>query len=79
MNKTKKQIQIVTKDGKPFPVPPEGSLGLLALGYVGLVAWRQVRTAFIQQMKEAEAAKAANAPKGTPEATPGNDANKKDN
>lgn len=32
-----------TIDGKPFPIPKSGSLGLLALGYRGLVAWRKVR------------------------------------
>jgi len=29
--------------GQPFDIPKEGSLGLLALGYRGLVAWRAVR------------------------------------
>ncbi|HCK21370.1 MAG TPA: hypothetical protein DHW15_04180 [Bacteroidetes bacterium] len=76
MSNTKKHIQIVTKDGQPFPVPPEGSLGLLALGYVGLVAWRQVRTAFIQQMKEAEAAKAASGQ--VQSQSPDNEASKKE-
>ena len=33
----------LTENGKPFEVPEEGSLGLLALGYVGLMAWRQKR------------------------------------
>ena len=28
---------------KPYDIPKEGSLGLLALGYRGLVAWRAVR------------------------------------
>ncbi len=37
------KISITTNDGKPFLIPVEGSLGLLALGYKGLVAWRQVR------------------------------------
>lgn len=34
-----------TPDGAPYEVPPEGSLGLLALGYVGLMLWRQKRHA----------------------------------
>ena len=29
--------------GTPYDVPPEGSLGLLALGAVGLRAWRAKR------------------------------------
>lgn len=37
----KKDIQILTKDGKEFKVPVEGSLGLLALGAVGIQAWRK--------------------------------------
>jgi len=31
------------KTGDEYTVPPEGSLGLLALGYQGLVAWRKAR------------------------------------
>ncbi|MCU0433201.1 MAG: hypothetical protein MUC87_07105 [Bacteroidia bacterium] len=34
------------KDPKPqYQVPPEGSLGLLALGWQGLKAWREARRA----------------------------------
>jgi hypothetical protein len=33
-----------TKDGKEIEVTADGSLGLLALGYRGLIAWRQKRT-----------------------------------
>lgn len=36
-------IEIKTKDGQKFEVPVEGSLGLLALGYTGLMAWRMKR------------------------------------
>ena len=32
-----------TKDGQPVTVTLEGSLGLLALGYRGVMAWRQAR------------------------------------
>jgi hypothetical protein len=32
-------------DGQPFAVPPEGALGLLALGWVGLRVWRDKREA----------------------------------
>ncbi len=34
---------ILTADGKPFDVPVKGSVGLLALGYRGLMAWRARR------------------------------------
>ena len=34
---------IIETDGKPFPVSKSGSLGLLAIGYRGLVAWRKAR------------------------------------
>jgi hypothetical protein len=30
-------------DGQPFEVPPEGALGLLALGWEGLRLWRAAR------------------------------------
>jgi len=35
------ELKILTKDGKKFEVPVEGSLGLLALGAVGIQAWRK--------------------------------------
>jgi hypothetical protein len=38
-----------TKDGKEIEVTADGSLGLLALGYRGLIAWRQKR---MEVMKE---------------------------
>ena len=34
---------IRTRDGEQIPVSPEGSLGLLASGYRGLMLWRKVR------------------------------------
>ena len=42
--KTKKSLKLDIKvDGKPYDVPEEGSLGLLALGAAGLLAWRKKR------------------------------------
>lgn len=35
------ELKILTKEGKEFEVPVEGSLGLLALGAVGIQAWRK--------------------------------------
>jgi hypothetical protein len=46
-------MEIRTKDGQPFDIPVEGSLGLLALGDIGLVLWRQK----IQEAKKAMAAR----------------------
>lgn len=48
-----KKLVITTKDGKVLKVPPEGALGLLALGHKGLMAWRQARKEFNQQRKAA--------------------------
>lgn len=48
-----KKLVITTKDGKVLKVPPEGALGLLALGHKGLIAWRQARKEFNQQRKGA--------------------------
>lgn len=31
------------EEEKSYQVPPEGSLGLLALGHIGLFAWRNAR------------------------------------
>jgi len=40
---------ITGKEGKPVAIPEKGSLGLLALGYRGLMAWRAKR---IEQSKQ---------------------------
>ena len=36
-------MELQTSDGQPYRVRPEGSLGVLALGYRGVMAWRQAR------------------------------------
>lgn len=39
-----KEIPIIKdENGKPFDIPVDGSLGLLALGHLGLMAWRNKR------------------------------------
>ncbi|NQY67225.1 MAG: hypothetical protein HRT72_05830 [Flavobacteriales bacterium] len=38
-----KDFNLTTRDGKPIEVPHEGSMGILALGHVGLFAWRAKR------------------------------------
>ena len=40
------------KVGDEYNVPVEGSLGLLALGAVGLIAWREKRTEAEAQAKQ---------------------------
>ncbi|HFA50279.1 MAG TPA: hypothetical protein ENJ95_14805 [Bacteroidetes bacterium] len=40
-------LQFKTKDGgQPYCIPVEGSLGVLALGDLGIIAWRQKRRQF---------------------------------
>lgn len=43
MEKREKQQQKEYKPGDTYEVPAEGSLGLLALGYRGLEAWRKAQ------------------------------------
>lgn len=45
------ELKIKTTTDQLFEIPPEGSLGLLALGDVGLIAWRQKKN---QVLKEQE-------------------------
>ncbi len=30
----------LTNEGMPYEIPEEGSLGILAMGYVGIMLWR---------------------------------------
>lgn len=41
-----------TQQNIKFEITPEGSLGLLALGAVGLRKWREVRDAHIEKTKK---------------------------
>ena len=41
--KALEKYAFATADGKPFEIPSEGCLGLLALGDIGLLAWRKKR------------------------------------
>ncbi len=38
-----------TTKGEDYEIPEEGSLGLLALGHVGLIAWRKKKQAIRKQ------------------------------
>jgi hypothetical protein len=40
-----KEYGITGKDGAPLEIPVKGSMGLLATGYRGLMAWRAKRIA----------------------------------
>ncbi|HYG50730.1 MAG TPA: hypothetical protein VD905_07490 [Flavobacteriales bacterium] len=40
------------KGKQPNPVTPDGSLGLLALGYRGLIAWREAKKEWAEKMKQ---------------------------
>lgn len=36
-------IELKTEHGEAFDIPEDGSLGLLALGYIGVMLWREKR------------------------------------
>lgn len=45
---------IITLKGKPFEVPPGGSLGVLALGNVGVRAWKKAKEDWKNKGKDDE-------------------------
>jgi hypothetical protein len=49
-----KDIIIKNSEGEVYDIPPEGSLGLLALGYVGIMAWREKKKALQYQVDQVE-------------------------
>ena len=63
------EVKFLDENGQPFEVPVDGSLGLLAMGHIGLRAWRKKRElagvdvaeerrkAYEQRAKEVEAQK----------------------
>lgn len=44
--KKKQEPVVIMMNGKPFEVPPGGSLGVLALGNVGVRAWKKAKEKF---------------------------------
>ena len=47
--KLESEVVIKTTSGLKFEIPYEGNLGLLALGDIGLLAWRQKKLAHNNQ------------------------------
>lgn len=47
-----KESNKTPKVGDEYQIPVEGSLGLFALGYKGVTAWRKVRDAAKEKEKE---------------------------
>ncbi len=43
MKENKDKEVVILLNGKPFTVPPGGSLGILALGNVGVRAWKKAK------------------------------------
>lgn len=43
--------ELRTEDGQYFEIPEGGSLGLLALGYVGVMLWREKRKEAVAKRK----------------------------
>ena len=52
MKNSNSSIEIKTTSGEPFEITEGGSLGLLALGYIGVMLWREKRKEV--QMKKDE-------------------------
>ncbi len=42
-NESPQKMTMKNEKGMQIEIPPSGSLGLLALGYRGLIAWRQAK------------------------------------
>lgn len=47
-----KQKVVITLKGKPFEVPPGGTLGVLALGNIGVRAWKEAKKLQEARIKE---------------------------
>ncbi len=54
-NNKKKEVTILL-NGKPFEVPPGGSLGILALGSVGVRAWKKAKKEWEENQEKNEEA-----------------------
>jgi hypothetical protein len=54
MKENKKQKHVITLNGKPFEVPPGATLGIFALGSVGIRAWREAKRKHNESQKNGE-------------------------
>jgi hypothetical protein len=54
MSESKKNIKTNSDAVISYDIPVEGSLGLLALGAVGIIEWRKVRNAHKKRILEEE-------------------------
>ncbi|HMQ07664.1 MAG TPA: hypothetical protein PKC30_10220 [Saprospiraceae bacterium] len=52
--KKQNKTRAKTQDGKAYEIPVEGSLGLLASGYKGILLWREKRSAVIRAKNQSE-------------------------
>ncbi len=50
-NKESGSLAIKTEKGSAYDIPVEGSLGLLASGYLGIMAWREKRKGVMRKNK----------------------------
>lgn len=53
-NRQTPDVPSTIEGGAEYKIPIEGSLGLLALGAVGIQAWRQVRDGFLSLNKHSQ-------------------------
>lgn len=53
MEEKQQEDALQTIDGQMYEIPEEGSLGLLALGYHGIMAWRAKKLE-MRKKREAE-------------------------
>jgi hypothetical protein len=54
MSESKKNLGTKSDKVISYDIPVEGSLGLLALGAVGIIEWRKVRNAHKKRILEEE-------------------------
>lgn len=47
-----KQKVTITMNGQPFEVPPGGTLGILALGNVGIKAWKKAKAEWLKENED---------------------------
>lgn len=52
-NNSKEKV-VITLQGKPFEVPPGGTLGILALGNIGIRAWKKAKSEWLKSSENVE-------------------------